>query len=196
MLAAVVVPVLFLLTWGHLYFVFPLVTRPFHGGDLPPGMRVAVFSLSGLVVILGVVALLRPSRYPALLLLACLAMAAEVVLIAVEFNNNSLFDARWHWDSATVIAAFAVSGAGAFIWLRLFATSLRGKQCPDCAERVPQSVIDCPHCGYRFLLSDHLKRCEACQRPVKAEARVCRYCHHRFGEPTEPSSGAISRNAS
>ena len=191
-LAAAILPLSLLLTWGHLYGLdFAPLFQAFHGGDLPAWFRTALLSLSGVAVIVGIVAVFRPSRYPLLALLACLAMLAQVVLIVVEWNSDSVFvDTRWHWASGTVIAALAVGGAGAALWLGLFVSSVRGKRCPDCAERVPRPTIDCPHCGYRFPLSGRLKRCEACQRPVKAEARVCRYCHHRVGEPVEPSRGA------
>jgi hypothetical protein len=198
---------LLLVQWGDLDTVvfsgtkslaLRAITTPFYGGDLPHGFRVTLISLSILAAMLGVVALVRPLRHPVLLLVACVAMVAAFVLVAFQWNDNDLFTApnlgvlrlRWKWASLTIFSAFALSGAGALVWLGLFVASVRPKRCPDCAERVRRSAIDCPHCGYRFPLSRGLKRCEACERPIKAEARVCRYCHHRVGEPAEQMASA------
>jgi hypothetical protein len=192
-LSALVVPLLLLATWGHVYDRPSAGLVPFHGDDLQRGFRNGVFVLSGITVVIGTVAILQPGRYPALLLVATGAMAAEAVLIAVEWNNGSLFgrQLRWDWAPTTLVAALAASGVAALLWLALLVATLQGKRCPDCAERVRRSTIDCPHCGYRFPLSPHMKRCEACERPIKAEARVCRYCRHRFGEPVEPPTHAV-----
>lgn len=185
--AALVVPLLLLATWGHLYtHGFGSVIRAFHGGDLPGAVRLALFALSAGVVVVGLVAVARPLRYPGLLLVAGLAMAGEVGLIVLELNSTSLFgNDAYRFAAPTIVAGVVVGGVGAVIWFALFSASVRGQRCPDCAERVQQTAIECPYCGYEFPLSGHTKRCEACRRPVKAEARVCRFCHHRFGEPVE-----------
>jgi hypothetical protein len=168
--AAVTVPLLLLATWGHVYTPgYGSRIRAFHGGDFPAGVRIGLFLLSAGVVIAGIVAFARPLRYPVLLMAACLAMAAEVGLIVVELNSNSLFyPEAWRFATSTVVIAFAVSGVWAALWFALFWAAIRGKQCEDCAERVRRSAVDCPHCGYQFPLSGHMKRCEACRRPIKA----------------------------
>jgi hypothetical protein len=184
--AALIVPLLLLATWGHLYtYGFDYVIGVFHGGALPAAVRVALFALSASVVAVGLLALARPFSYPILLLLAGLAMAAEVGLIVVEVNRTDLFVDAYRFATRTIVAGVAVGAVGAVVWFGLFWATVRGKNCPDCAEWVRRTAIECPYCGYEFPLSKRAKRCETCRRPVKAEARVCRYCHHRFGEPVE-----------
>jgi len=179
-LAAVSVPLLLLLSWGH------VGGGAFHGSDLQRSFRIELIALSGVVVVLGIAGILRPI-HPAALLLCAAAMAAELVVIVIEWNNKNVFnlDLVWHWAPATLIAGLVLSGVGLAVWLGLFVTSVARKACPDCAETVPRNAIDCPHCGYRFPLSRGFKRCGSCERPVKAEARVCRFCNHRFGEQVE-----------
>jgi hypothetical protein len=201
LVAAVVVPLLLLLTWGHVEisvfrseasFAVIRTTRAFDGGDLASSFRLKLFCLSGAVVLLGVLSLIRPARYRLVALLAALAMAAEVVVIAIELNSSDLgrsvasiqnldFVSFIRFSSPIYVAAFAASGVGAVIWLVLAALSTNHKVCPDCASHVRRDAINCPHCDHEFPLRSSLKRCEACRRPVKSEALVCRYCKHRFG---------------
>jgi RNA polymerase subunit RPABC4/transcription elongation factor Spt4 len=201
-LAAAGVALLLLATWGHIETITggsnglgPTVRRSFSGGDLPEGFQVALIALSGAVIAAGVIATLRPARYPLLLAGACLATIAQIVLVVFEWLRTDLFSSLysqanvlsvdWSFTSRTLIAALVLGGVGACIWLALTAAAVARKVCPDCAERVPSGTIECPHCGYEFPLPAGLKRCETCHRAVKAEARVCRYCRHRFGEPVE-----------
>lgn len=200
LLSAASVPVLvWLLPWGHVYTLIDVLpphtlVQTLHGSDLPRGFQIELIALSGVVAAIAVIAILR-SIHPAVLLLCAAAMAAEIVLINIESGHHffssapaSLAIARVSWTSvsATLIAAFVMSGLGLAAWLGMFVVaSASGTECPDCAEQVRRGVIDCPHCGYKFPLPGHLRRCEACQRLVKAQARVCRHCHHRFGDPVE-----------
>jgi hypothetical protein len=192
-LLALGVFVLLFVRWGHLYRLGRDVTpatavAPFTGTDLPDWFQTAVVLLTAVVVGVGVIAFLRPLRYPPMLLLACIAMAAQAAVVALVWPDDHIFPrpAGWRWIAATIAVAFALTGAGAVTWLGLFVAALRpSKRCPDCAEYVRRSEIDCPHCGYQFPLASGFKRCESCHRPIKAEAHVCRYCRHRVGEPVE-----------
>lgn len=201
LVAAVVAPLLLLLTWGHAKLsVFRSeassavirTTRAVDGADLASSFRLKLFCLSGAVVLLGVLSMIRPARHRLVALLAALAMAAEVVVIAMELNSASdlsrsaasipNFDSYvFQFSSPTYVAAFAASGVGVMVWLVLAALSTNHKLCPDCASRVQRDAINCPYCDHEFPLRSGLKRCEACRRPVKSEALVCRYCKQRFG---------------
>lgn len=180
---AAAVPCLLFLTWGD--YLDPSPIRPFKGTALQGSFQIELIALSALTVAVGVFGLLRPMR-PAVLLVCCVAMAAEVVIIAAEWNNPSALSRNvgWRWANGTVVLAFALSGVAIAAWLGLLVSGALGrKKCPDCAEKVRRGAIDCPRCGYHFSLPPRLKRCEQCERPVKAEARVCRYCKHRFVSP-------------
>lgn len=205
--AAVVVPLLLLLTWGHtelsVYrsaasYAVIRTTRSFDGGDLASSFRLKLLCLSGAVVLLGALSMIRPAHHRVIGLLAGLAMTAQVVVIAIELNSSDLSHAAFQnpnvdnfvaqFSSPVYVAAFVASGGGALIWLALAALSTNHKVCPDCASRVQRSAINCPHCDYEFPLQSGLKRCEECRRPVSSEALVCRHCKHRFG--AAPASAA------
>lgn len=182
-LLAAAVPFLLLLTWGH--YSDPSVT--FKGTALQSSFEIELIALSAVTVLVGAAGLLR-QLHPAALLVCCIAMTAEAVLIAIEWNSHSALGPNepWRWATPTLVLAVTLSGLGIAAWLGLLITrSPTGKKCPDCAERVRSSVIDCPKCGYHFALPAHLKRCGSCQRPVKAEARFCRFCKQRFDEPVK-----------
>jgi hypothetical protein len=197
------VAVLLLADWGSIQTLTfsgstPVqATQTFRGTDIQQSFQIALIALSSTAIVLGLVSLVRPLRYPPLLLAAAMVMLADVVLIALQWTSTQLPTSvtiaqpdyvriSWGWQSSTLAAALALAGLGASALLGLtFATSV-GKRCPDCAERVQRGTMDCPFCGCKFALSHHQKRCEACHLPVKADARVCRHCHHRFGEPVQP----------
>ena len=193
LLLAAGVPLSLLLVWGHVSTYpdvppFQTVVTAFHGSALPGAFQIELIALSGVVVAISALAILRPV-HPVMLLLCGAAMAAEIILLGFEASSHDVFSSAWRWTDATLVAVFVLSGLGLAVWLGMFVSALTGRKCPDCAERVRRTVIDCPHCGYRFPPPRGFKRCEACQRPVKSEAHVCRYCHHRFGEPVERVSG-------
>jgi len=202
LLLAVAVPFTLLAHWGRLHLTvrdpqaLHTVTTTFGSGAFPAWFRFGLIALSGLVVAFGIVALTRPR--PWLLLCCCLALGAELVLIVVEANSQSLFEDKvlnadtlnvvYGLSSTTIAAALILSGAALLAMLASLVASLRKQTCPDCAERVRRSDIDCPHCGYHLALPSGMKRCDECDRVVKEQARVCRHCGHRFDQAPEQVS--------
>jgi hypothetical protein len=162
--AAVVVPLLLLLTWGHtelsVYrsaasYAVIRTTRSFDGGDLASSFRLKLLCLSGAVVLLGALSMIRPAHHRVIGLLAGLAMTAQVVVIAIELNSSDLSHAAFQnpnvdnfvaqFSSPVYVAAFVASGGGALIWLALAALSTNHKVCHDCA--FPRTNIPRPQMG-------------------------------------------------
>jgi hypothetical protein len=178
-LAAAIVPLTLLMTWGHLsqdvgYASSHTVVTSFNGSVLSRSIEIALIAISCAVVALGVIAVFR-TIHPAFLALCAAAMAAELGLILIRLDQPGLFSylhanpnvVNFHWKFGPVsIAAETVSAIGLAAWLGLLLTAvIRARTCPDCAERIPRSAIDCPHCGFKLLLPGGLRRCVS--RPVE-----------------------------
>jgi hypothetical protein len=183
-----------LVTWGRISWATFDTSgiQSFAGTDLRGALPIMLLAAAGVSALVAGVALIRPLRYPLLLLIGGLASLGALVLVVIESQRRSipfvgLVDLNqtthrsWHWLTGTMVLVIALTAVSAVVWMMLSVLSW-SRPCPDCAERVSRSAINCPHCGYEFRLPAGQKRCPDCRQPVKAQARVCRHCGSRFDE--------------
>jgi hypothetical protein len=183
--AAVATAVLLLLRWGERPDDFGH-TIQFAGTGLPSPWPLLILACAGVSALVGLVVVWRRFVSLLVILLEVLLMSAVLTVILIAWNDDSLFmsatppSATWEWTSLPFVT-MGLAGAGIAVWLGLALAAAVGKTCPDCAERTRWRSVNCPHCQYEFPIHPRLKRCEECRRPIKTEARVCRFCGHRFG---------------